>query len=271
MELALVLVLGFALGASVASFLNVVADRMPSGQSIVSPPSHCPVCDHELKPYELVPVFSYVVQGGRCRVCDSRIPMRVPAVEALGGLAFAFVGWRYGITLDALLVATMVSFMLVIAIIDLEHKLVLNRVLLVAAPIALVSSALWSEEVRAAVWDWGGPELAQASDAAAAGLIGVVGLGLFVAVTSLVLGRRSMGMGDVKLLGVLGLWLGLRGLLVAFYVAAVVGGITAIILLTLRKFGRKDEIAFAEFLSLGATVSIVWGEDMLGWYLRVLT
>ena len=271
MEIALILALGFALGSSIASFLNVVADRVPAGQSIATPPSHCPDCGHELKPHELIPVLSYVVQRGRCRVCGSHIPMRVPAVEVLGGLAFAFVGWRYGITIDALLVATMLSFMLLIAVIDLEHKLVLNKVLLVAAPMALVSSALWSGDVRVAGWDWGGRELSQASDAVAAGVVGVLSLGLFVAVTSAVLRRRSMGIGDVKLMGVLGLWLGLRGLLVAFYVAAIVGGITAIILLTLRKFGRKDEIAFAEFLSLGATISIVWGETMLDWYLEALT
>ena len=84
MELALTVVLGFALGSVVASFLNVVADRVPAGQSIVSPASHCPHCDHELKARELVPVLSYVIQRGRCTVCGERIPARVPLVEAFG-------------------------------------------------------------------------------------------------------------------------------------------------------------------------------------------
>ncbi|MDA1175174.1 MAG: prepilin peptidase [Chloroflexi bacterium] len=129
-ETALIVVFAFALGASVASFLNVVADRLPAGGSLVEPPSHCPVDGHVLKPYELVPVFSYLALRGKCRVCGSRIPARVPFVEFLGGVTFAAIGWRDGVTLDALLLVVTLSFLLVITIIDLEHKLVLNKVLM---------------------------------------------------------------------------------------------------------------------------------------------
>ena len=114
MELALTVVFAFALGASVASFLNVVADRQPAHNSLVSPPSHCPVDGHVLAPYELVPVFSYLLQRGRCRVCSARIPVRVWLVEIAGGAMFAAVGWHYGASLDALLLVAAFSFLWVI-------------------------------------------------------------------------------------------------------------------------------------------------------------
>ena len=253
MELALTVVFAFVLGASVASFLNVVADRLPAGGT---PPSHCPVDNHVLAPYELVPVFSYLFLRGRCRVCHSRIPLRVWLIEVAGGVIFAAVGWHYGASLDALLLVTAFSFLLVIAIIDLEHKLVLNKVLLAAYPLALVSAPLWSESLRDAAWDIGPRAVNQLVDSTLAGLVGFVVL-LVIALVS-----RGMGGGDVKLIGAIGLWVGLRQLPVALFIAVVLGGIVAIILLLIRLSGRKDAISFAQFLCIGAATSLIWGESL---------
>jgi leader peptidase (prepilin peptidase) / N-methyltransferase len=266
METALIVVFAFALGSSVASFLNVVADRLPAGGSLVEPPSHCPIDGHVLKPYELFPVFSYLALRGKCRVCGARIPMRVPLVEFIGGAAFAAIGAWYGVTLDALLLAVTFSFLLVITIIDLEHRLVLNKVLLVAVPTALVSSALWSEELRSPIWDLGIRELSLVTDAMAAGLVGFALLLLLA-----VLSRGGMGGGDVKLAVAIGLWVGLRQLPMTLLVGVILGGIAAIFLILFRGSGRKSAMPFAPFLCGGTLIGLIWGETLGEWYLDLLT
>ena len=267
MEAAILILFGFALGSTVASFLNVVADRVPAGGSITSPPSRCPVDGHRLKPYELVPVLSYLVQRGRCRVCASRIPLRIVVVEVIGGAVFAAIAYWYGATLDALLLAVTASFLLVIAIIDLEYKLVLNKVLLVAVPVAVVTSMLWSEAMRTPAWDFGGRQVSLLTDALVAGVAGAA----FLFIPVLLTGGRGMGMGDVKLALAIGPWVGLLRLPIALMAAIVIAGLAGIILLALRISGRKDAIPFAPFLCIGTAVGLIWGESLGEWYWGLLT
>lgn len=266
MELALTVIFAFALGASVASFLNVVADRLPAGGSLRHPPSHCPVDGHVLAPVELVPVFSYLLLRGRCRVCGNRIPARVLVVELIGGAMFAAVGWHYGASLDALLLVTALSFLLVIAVIDLEHKLVLNTLMLAAFPVALISAPWWSDALREPVWGVGPPQLSLLIDSTIAGVVGFVALLLLALAVP-----RGTGFGDVKLMGVIGLWVGLRRLPVAYFIAAVLAGIVAIVLLLARWRNRKDTIPFAPFLCTGTAISLIWGDLIGDWYLELLT
>ncbi len=265
-EQALAAVFAFVTGTVVASFLNVVADRVPRGESIVTPPSHCPGCGRHLGPLELVPVLSYIALGGKCRVCDLRIPLRVPLVELAGGMLFAFAIWRYGATLDGVLAAFFFAFLLLVAVIDLEHQLVLNRVLLAGLPLAVASALLWSPSVRTAVISVDGRYLDLLLDSAIAGLAGfLVFLGFAV------LSRGGMGAGDVKLAGVLGVWLGLRLLPVALTLAVTLGGIIAAFLLVFRSFNRKDPIPFAPFLCTGAVLGLAWGQQITDGYLRLIT
>ena len=266
MAQALGIFLAALMGMAVASFLNVVADRVPRGQSIVSPPSHCPICAHELRARELVPVLSYLALRGRCGECGAPIPRRVPLAEAAGGAIFALVVWHYGATLDALLLVVAFSFLLVVAIIDLEHKLVLDKVLLVGFPVALAGAVLWSADLRDPVFTVGTRQVSALLDALAAGT-----LGLLILLAFAMLSKGGMGGGDVKLTAVLGFWLGLRLLPVALMIAVVAGGIFAIFLLTTRLRRRRDAIPFAPFLCGGAAVSLVWGEAMGDWFLNLIT
>ena len=258
-------ILASALGAVIASFLNVVADRIPRGQSVLGPPSHCPDCGHQLAPLELVPVFSYLALRGRCRVCRGRIPARVPMAEAAGAVLFGFAVWRYGVTADAVLAAVFFGFLLLIAIIDLEHKLVLNKVPLLALPVAFVSTLAWSPDLREPVLLLDSWYLSLVVDALAAGLAGFL-----IFVTLAVLSRGGMGGGDVKLAGVVGVWLGLKLLPVALLLAVLFGGATALALLVSRSLRRKDAIPFAPFLCAGAGAGLVWGEAIGNWYLGLL-
>ena len=218
-----------------ASFLNVVADRVPEGKSLLTPPSQCPTCNRRLRAWEMVPVFSYLALRGKCHVCGARIPVRVPLVEAAGGLFFAGLVLRYGLSVDALLLAVAGSFLLLVTIIDLERQLVLNAVLLAALPLALLAAPFWSADLRDPVWSVSSFEVSAFLDALAAG---AAGLGGFMLLAIAV--RGGMGWGDVKLAGVIGVWVGLRGLPVALMVAVMVGGLVALGLLVSRRTHRRS-------------------------------
>lgn len=259
-------VVGVALGAAVASFLNVLADRLPQHRSPVFPSSHCPSCGRRLRAYEMVPVLSYVVLGGRCRTCGARIPRRVLAVEAVGGAGFGLLVARYGVSVDTLLLLGAFSFLLLITVIDLEHQLILNGVLAVAAPVAAGSALLWSEGMRHPALSVGGQRLSVFVDALAAAGFGLAIILLIVVGTR----GRGMGVGDLKFAGVLGLWLGVRLLPVALMLAVVGGGVVASALLVSRLRGRKDLIPFGPFLAVGAGVALVWGEGLRAWYLDLV-
>ena len=262
------LAIGFAavLGAVIGSFLNVVADRAPAGASITSPGSHCLSCGHVLRPYELVPVLSFLALRGRCRSCGVRIGVRSPLVEAANAVLWAFAAWHYGPGIAAGLTALAFSFLLVVAVIDLEHQLVLNRVLLVSLPLALGAALAWPEAVREPLFGFSTRIAALGADAL---LAAAVGFGLFLALA--VLSRGGIGGGDVKLAAVLGLWVGMERLAVALLVAVVLGGVVAGVLLVLRSRGRKDTIPFAPSLCTGTALSLVWGSTIGSWYLELIT
>jgi leader peptidase (prepilin peptidase)/N-methyltransferase len=260
------MVIGAMLGSAVASFLNVVADRVPAGRSIVAPPSACPDCGRRLTPLDMVPVASYVALRGRCRQCGSRIPMRVLGVEIVGALLGAFVAWRYGFTVEALLVGLAFAFLLVISIVDLEHKIIPDAVLIVALPVAFASAFFWPDGTRLPASLFGF-QLNVVTDALVAGVFGFVLLLLIVIVTF----GRGMGMGDVKYAFVMGIWLGVRLLPVGLYIAVILGGLIAIALWIAKLRGRKDLIPFGPYLAIGTGVAMVWGETLRTWYLDLIT
>lgn len=241
-----------AVGLAVGSFLNVCMDRLPRGASLLHPPSHCDGCGHRLGASEMVPLLSYIWLRGRCRVCGAGIPRRVPVVEAVTGLLFLFLGWHYGPSIRLPLSLLYTSLLLVVFVIDLEHGLVLNSVVYPAIVLALALSPLWPGlgPVRAAEG-------------------GALGLGL-VLLPHLVY-PRGMGFGDVKLAAFMGLAVGFPQVIVAFLLAVVSGGLVALGLLAARLKGRKDAIPFGPFLATATWVTMLWGRQMLDWYLNLLS
>ena len=235
------------LGLAVGSFLNVCIDRLPAGQSIVRGASHCPNCQHLLAPMDLVPVFSYLWLRGRCRYCRASIPVRVPLVEMATGVLFGFLYWKFGLGVELGIALAYASILLVISVIDLEHQLILNVVVYPALPLALALSLLSPD-----------PTIARA----------VLGFMAGVAAVSLpfLIYRQGMGMGDVKLGGLIGLMVGYPHVLVALLLAVIGGGLIATLLLVLRIRGRKDAIPFGPFMAAGAFVTLLWGQAILDWY-----
>ncbi|MFC1901547.1 prepilin peptidase [Chloroflexota bacterium] len=251
------------LGIAVGSFLNVCIDRLPGRGSLVFPPSKCDACQRRLSPKDMVPVFSYLWLRGRCRYCRAQIPRRVLLVEILSGAYFLLAFWQLGFSIELAVTVFWGCVFLVIMFIDWERQLILNKVTYPAAVVALVILAVDS------FWPSVGllnnlyflPEPSILS-----GIIGgAVGFVFFLIV--FLINPGGMGVGDIKLAGLIGLVVGFPLAVVALLIGIFVGGLVAVMLLLLRVKGRKDVIPYGTFLALGPMLTLLWGNDILIWYL----
>lgn len=241
----------FLVGACTGSFLNVIADRLPAGRSIVSPPSHCENCHRRLSADDNIPIFSYLRLRGRCRYCRAIIPQRIFWVEIGTATLFAFLFWRYGFSYLLPVMAVYGCIFIVLTVIDIEHGLLPNKIVYPAIAIAFVV-AVASQLMHLF-------PLPNLKSAAIGGAIGFVFL-LIPAIIS-----RGMGWGDVKLAAFIGLATGFPLVLLALFISIVSGGLVAGALLLLKIKGRKDAIPFGPFLSLGTLVTLLWGNNILAW------
>ncbi|MGI8803602.1 MAG: prepilin peptidase [Solirubrobacteraceae bacterium] len=240
------------LGAIVGSFLNVVAYRLPRGESLARPASHCPSCDVPIKPYDNVPILAWLWLRGRCRSCGTAISARYPLVEAATAALCAGVVLADGPTAAAALGVVLVLILVPVALIDLDRQLIPNAITAPAAVLAVVIGTSL---------DPGGEIERLAAGAAAATF-------LLLAVLAY---PRGMGMGDVKLAGVLGLFLGAAvgpAVLIALVSGVVVGG--AVMARVGVAAGRKTKVPFGPFLALGGVVAIYAGDALVSAYLSVV-
>ena len=236
------------LGLVTGSFLSVVAHRVPLGESIVAPRSRCPSCGVQIAAYDNVPLFSFLALRGRCRHCEARVPLTYPLLEAglaavFVGLLLAFEGDGIEIALGAALAATLAT----ITLTDLEHRRIPNVILIVSALIGVALLVLGDRDALA-------DHLIAAAAAFAA---------LFLVALAY---PRGMGMGDVKLAGVMGLYLGKAvapALLIGFAVGALYG------LALIARHGaeaRKQAVPFGPFLAFGGIVALFVGDEIVDWY-----
>ncbi len=241
--------LAAVLGAVFGSFLNVVAYRLPRGESLSRPRSRCPGCLTQIRAYDNVPVLSWLVLRGRCRTCRAPISARYPLVEAATGALCALVVLAKGPDEDALLGLALVLLLVPVTLIDLDHRIIPNRLMLIGA---ILAPAL---------------VLLTAPDVLVEHLLAAVAAGGFFLVAVLAY-PRGMGMGDVKLAFVLGLFLG-RDVGPALFVALVAGTLVgaAVIARKGATEGRKTAVPFGPFLALGAVVALFAGDAMVEWYL----
>jgi leader peptidase (prepilin peptidase)/N-methyltransferase len=234
-------------GAVIGSFLNVVAHRVPRSQSLVSPGSRCPECGAPVKPYDNVPVVSWLVLRGRCRDCGTRISPRYPLVELATALAFAAVVAVRGFDNDLVLELPFVAALIALAAIDYDHKLLPNKIVYPLAAYGVIATILVDRD-----------DLVENLIAGAAAFAF-----LLLAVIAY---PRGMGMGDVKLAGAMGLFLGLSiipALLAAFLSGSVVG---VVILAREGAAGRKKAVPFGVFLALGGIVGVLAGPELIDVY-----
>ncbi len=255
MEVALIVAFAL-LGTAVGSFLNVCIDRLPEGKSIIRPPSHCDSCQRLLAPRDLIPVFSYLWLRRRCRYCQAPLPARSFWVEIGSGFLFAVAYWHSGLSAEFAITAVYGSLFIVIGVIDLEHGLILNKVVYPAAAVALIIGFL---EPRAEVISHPWPEF----------ISGVIGgaIGFAFLLLPVLIYREGMGWGDVKMAGLIGLVTGFPLVFVALMMGIILGGLVAGALLALKIKKRKEAIPFGPFLSLATIATLLRGSDILGWYL----
>lgn len=241
-------VTAFLFGACVGSFLNVVAHRLPRGESLWSPSrSYCPSCREQLSASENVPLLAWPLLRGRCRHCGEPISVRYFLVELLTAVLFAVVVTVEGADEQLLLSLPFVSAMVVVSVIDLEHRIVPNKIVLLAAVWGVVAV------------------LAVDHDATLEHLLaGLIAGGAFAVLVFLY--PRGMGMGDAKLVGVMGLYLG-RAVIPALFFAFALGAIVGVgMILSKGSSTRKTAIPFAPFLAAGGVLALFVGEQLLDWY-----
>ena len=254
----ILIVVSALFGSAIGSFLNVCIDRLPTGRSLLYPPSHCETCQHPLSPKDLIPVFSYLWLRRRCRYCQASIPRRPFWVEVSTGFLFAFTYWHYGLSIDFAVIAFYGCLFIVLGVIDLEHELILDKIVYPAAVVALIISVF---RPPPGIIDVSLPWLGIVNSV----IGGAIGFTLLL-IPALIY-PKGMGWGDVKMAGLMGLIIGLRLILVALFMGVILGGLVAGALLLLKIKKRKEAIPFGPFLSLATIATLLWGSDILNWYL----
>ena len=244
-----------AFGAIVGSFLNVCIHRLPIGRSIVWPASACPHCGRALAWFENIPIASYLSLGGRCRTCRAPISYRYPVVEALTALMFAVGWWHVG---PGALLASRLVFgcaLIVLFEIDREHQILPHVITLPGIVVGLALSVVTEPGWRSS-------------------LIGIaLGGGTLLAMASVYYWLRQeegMGMGDVKMLAMIGAFLGWQLTLLTLMIASLAGSVVGVFLIVTRRGGMKSALPFGSFLAIGAAAAATVGPSVLDWYLGLL-
>jgi len=251
-------------GLLIGSFLNVCIYRIPRDQSIVFPASHCAVCARDLRFWELIPVISYLFLRGHCRTCGARISPRYPLVEVLTGLVFLLLYSKYGLSIDFWAAIFLMSVLLVVFFVDYDHMIIPDKLVVAAllgAVLLVVYNCFWPVSIYGDR-NWWNPLLGALLGSGLLLLVALVGAFLFK--------TEAMGGGDIKILFPIGLFLGWRLLLLALFLSILIAGGYALILLLGRRISRQAMIPFGPFLVIGTFLSLIWGWQMLAWYISLL-
>ena len=249
-------VFSFVLGLILGSFLNVCIHRIPLRQSIVNPPSHCPGCGQKIRFYDNIPLISYIVLLGKCRQCRQPIPLRYPLVELIMGLLSLSLYFKYHMHYLYFLFLIFTGALLVISFIDLQHQIIPDIISIPGILLGFLISVFFDH----ITW----------YDS----LIGILGGGgalfLVAVIFEKVTGKEGMGGGDVKLLAMIGAWMGWKSLpfvvLASSFSGLILGGGS----LLLARRGLRSTIPFGPFLALGALAYLFFGHEIMGWYFRLL-
>ena len=262
----IVIVIYIALfGLIIGCFLNVCIYRIPNKQSVISPPSHCVNCGTRLRPLDLVPVFSYIFLKGKCRYCGKRVSARYPVVEGLTAVAFVLLYFRFSFSAEFLAALFFSCILICIAFIDFDLKIIPNGFVLAGL---LIGAVLFVYNLFYPVSmygdrNWYNPLI---------GMLGGFGFLLLVSVVgSIVSGSEdAMGMGDVKLLAAVGLLLGWRLTIVAMFLSVMLAAGTSLVLMLFKRLNGKSTVPFGPFIALGSFIAMVYGWNIIDFYLSFL-
>jgi leader peptidase (prepilin peptidase) / N-methyltransferase len=242
----------FIFGLIIGSFCNVVIYRLPQGKSIITPGSGCRSCAASIHPWDNIPVLSYLLLRGRCRACKEHISLRYPSVELVSGVLYVLLWFKLGFSIPFAAYAALTSTLLTVALIDYDHKIIPNNITLPGIVIGLGLSV------------WALPITPLAS------LLGILIGGTFFYLIALV-SKGGMGGGDIKLIAMIGSFLGWQGAIFTIFSGALLGSLVGMTLMLLGRKGRKDKVPFGPFLSCGAIIFMLFGDDLIQWYLNLLS
>lgn len=245
----------FLFGLILGSFINVCIYRLPRGESVAYPASHCPVCQTAIRAHQNIPVISFILLGGRCGTCGIQISWKYPLVEALHGVAFLFIFQQFGPTLNTLIYCLFFAALVAVTFIDLSHRIVPDQITLPGMVIGVVCAST---------------VLPPGMLSSLIGLFAGGGIFYLVAVLSLaILKKEGMGGGDIKLIAMIGAFLGWKGMLLTIFLAACSGSFIGILLILAQGRDRAEPIPFGPFLALGAVVALFWEKNILDWYFSI--
>ncbi len=244
------------LGLLIGSFLNVCIYRIPKNESIAFPPSHCFSCGRNLTALDLVPVLSYIFLRGKCRRCKAHISIQYPLIELANGLLYLLLFTHFGLTLELVFFVALTSILIVISVTDYYHKIIhdsINLTILVVGIIYNLTIVFVSK---------GQLNLLDS-------LLGfALGGGLFLMIAIL---TGAMGGGDIKMMGALGIWFGVKGILLVSLLSFVIGSIVMIFLLITKIKGRKDEVPFGPFICIATLVTMLYRAEIIEMYIKFIT
>ncbi len=252
----------FILGLIIGSFVNVLIYRIPEGKSIVTPPSSCTSCGNRLTALDLVPVFSYIFLRGKCRHCGERISPRYPLIELLTAVIFVVLFSQFGLTVPFFAYAYLMMILIAVFFIDIDHRIIPNGLVLAGLAGGLVFFIYNCFNPMAGIFGdskWWTP---------LAGILPGSGFLLLIAILGSLIYRTedAMGMGDVKLMAPIGLFLGWKLGIAALAVSILLGGLISMALMLFGIKKRRDTVAFGPFIVIGAFVTIMWGWNLVWWF-----
>ena len=241
-------------GALVGSFLNVCIIRLPKEESIIIPGSHCPHCNHPIKFYDNIPLISYLLLGGKCRYCKRSISAQYPLVEGTTAISSLLLFLKWGLSLSYFFYFSFVAALIIITVIDLYHQIIPDVISIPGIGVGLLGALII-------------PHITFFNS-----LLGILlgGGSLFVVATfyQWLFKREGMGGGDVKLLAMIGAFLGWDAVILTILLSSLIGSITGIIIMVLKGKDFKYAIPFGPFLSLGAVIALFYKNEIISWYLQ---
>jgi leader peptidase (prepilin peptidase) / N-methyltransferase len=265
----------FAFGLAIGSFLNVCICRIPRRESVVLPRSHCPECEQPIRPYDNIPVLSYLWLRGRCRFCQTRISPQYPAVELLTGAALVVCALVWNFAPATYVNSAFLAALIVLIFIDYQHQILPNIITLPGILAGIALSPFQAPNVYRDAVSYGLATLVKRDDPErllpfAGAILGVAlggGLLLLVGATySRLRKRQGLGMGDVKMMAMVGAFLGWRLALLTIFVGSLVGSIVGVFLIAFRGKNLQTKLAFGTFLGPGAVIALFFGLQFLEWY-----
>ena len=239
----------FILGTIIGSFLSVCICRIPAGESIVYPQSHCSNCKSNIKPYDLIPIVSYVILRGKCRYCKEKISIKSPLMELFTGIMFLSLYLKYGLTLELIKYLILFSFLIVIGCIDYNTTDVYFSTTSTGIGIGILFLVInWYLKLPVKTY-----------------FLGAIIGGIFILLIAVLTG--GMGFGDVEICILSGIYIGTKLTVLMLFLSFILGGAVGAILIISKKKSRKDYIPFGPYISIATMIAVLFGEKIINWYL----